>query len=197
LSIIARIGVAAAVLGMVAVAYGLYQLLHLETCLSGNIAANAEPCTRHIGSDVIVLSIGVAVGVVGMLLAWMQTFAWLFPMFWIVEGIAALIAALNSRGAGYTNVSKKIATPMGLGFIAAGVVLLLAFRGVSGIVGWLNRSTAKLTSASMSTLAARGQVAAPPADRLDQLAQLAALRDRGAVTDAEFEAQKAKLLSDG
>lgn len=32
---------------------------------------------------------------------------------------------------------------------------------------------------------------------VDQLAKLADLRDRGALTDAEFEAQKAKLLAAG
>ncbi len=44
--------------------------------------------------------------------------------------------------------------------------------------------------------------AAPPApapapaapDRIEQLTQLAALKDSGALTEAEFEAEKAKLL---
>ncbi len=41
--------------------------------------------------------------------------------------------------------------------------------------------------------------AAPPAqpDVVDQLARLADLRDRGALTEAEFQAQKAKLLAAG
>ena len=39
--------------------------------------------------------------------------------------------------------------------------------------------------------------AAPPAgdDTLDRLAKLGELRDKGVLTDAEFEAQKAKILS--
>jgi Short C-terminal domain len=36
--------------------------------------------------------------------------------------------------------------------------------------------------------------AAPAADPIAQLTQLAALRDSGALTEAEFEAQKAKVL---
>jgi hypothetical protein len=40
------------------------------------------------------------------------------------------------------------------------------------------------------------QPAGPQPTVVDQLAKLADLRDRGALTDAEFEAQKAKLLSD-
>lgn len=36
--------------------------------------------------------------------------------------------------------------------------------------------------------------AAPAADPIAQLTQLAALRDSGALTEAEFEAEKAKIL---
>jgi hypothetical protein len=38
---------------------------------------------------------------------------------------------------------------------------------------------------------------APKPDVVDQLAKLADLHDRGALTDAEFQAQKAKLLASG
>jgi hypothetical protein len=37
--------------------------------------------------------------------------------------------------------------------------------------------------------------AAPAPDRIEQLTQLAALKDSGALTEAEFEAEKAKLLA--
>jgi hypothetical protein len=36
--------------------------------------------------------------------------------------------------------------------------------------------------------------AAPAPDRIAQLTQLAALKDSGALTEAEFEAEKAKIL---
>jgi len=35
----------------------------------------------------------------------------------------------------------------------------------------------------------------PAPDRIEQLTKLAALKDSGALTDAEFEAEKAKLLA--
>lgn len=44
--------------------------------------------------------------------------------------------------------------------------------------------------------ASRAQQAAPKADTADQLTKLEDLRDRGVLSDAEFEAQKAKLLAD-
>jgi hypothetical protein len=37
--------------------------------------------------------------------------------------------------------------------------------------------------------------AAPAPDRIEQLTKLAALKDSGALTEAEFEAEKAKLLA--
>jgi hypothetical protein len=37
--------------------------------------------------------------------------------------------------------------------------------------------------------------AAPAADPIEQLTKLAALKDSGALTEAEFEAEKAKLLA--
>ena len=37
--------------------------------------------------------------------------------------------------------------------------------------------------------------AAPAADPIEQLNQLAALKDRGVLTEAEFSAQKAKILT--
>jgi hypothetical protein len=43
----------------------------------------------------------------------------------------------------------------------------------------------------------RQPAAAPAPDLADELTKLADLRDRGALTDAEFEAQKAKLLGTG
>jgi hypothetical protein len=54
------------------------------------------------------------------------------------------------------------------------------------------QSAANLISSSFA--AAPG--AATPANVVDQLAKLAALRDRGVLTDEEFQAEKAKLLTE-
>jgi hypothetical protein len=48
----------------------------------------------------------------------------------------------------------------------------------------------------MIAKAVSGAQAAPRPDVADQLTKLANLRDRGALSDAEFEAQKAKLLAE-
>jgi hypothetical protein len=49
-----------------------------------------------------------------------------------------------------------------------------------------------------NTTEAMGAAASQPAsDPVDQLAKLADLRDRGIVTDAEFEMQKRRILGEG
>ncbi len=49
---------------------------------------------------------------------------------------------------------------------------------------------------SLKARAVPGQAPAPKPDVVDQLTKLADLRDRGVLTEAEFEAQKAKLLAE-
>lgn len=50
-------------------------------------------------------------------------------------------------------------------------------------------------AAAAQAAAAAPAPAAAPVDVVGQLTQLAALRDQGVLTDAEFEAQKAKILA--
>jgi hypothetical protein len=97
-----------------------------------------------------------------------------------------------------------------VGGIFAGVALLLLFASF-----WLGRAMQPLTALSspatqswpLTSPAIGAQPVAPPtaptapftaaagADPLvDRLARLADLRDRGVLTEAEFQAQKAKLL---
>jgi hypothetical protein len=47
----------------------------------------------------------------------------------------------------------------------------------------------------MAKVAAQAQAASPKPDVADQLTKLADLRDRGVLSDAEFETQKAKILA--
>lgn len=54
---------------------------------------------------------------------------------------------------------------------------------------------AQQTAVPVAAAPAPAPVAAPPVDIVGQLTQLAALRDQGILTDAEFEAQKARLLA--
>ena len=56
------------------------------------------------------------------------------------------------------------------------------------------QTEARLQDLEAQQYAAQAQPAAPTKDPMEQLKELAALRDQGVLTDAEFEIQKTKIL---
>ena len=71
-------------------------------------------------------------------------------------------------------------------------------------VEWDEVESARDRAWTMATALAAGAAASPPAyggdggaDRIAQLERLAKLRESGALTDAEFEAEKARILGGG
>ena len=76
-----------------------------------------------------------------------------------------------------------------------------AIKG-GNMAGYIEQVKAQAASGALpgtvfvdGTLVAGGTAASPPAsDTVDQLTKLADLHDRGALTDAEFSAMKAKIL---
>jgi hypothetical protein len=84
--------------------------------------------------------------------------------------------------------------------IARAAVRTTAVVGTAAVVGghMANKQAAQAQQASAEAPApapapAPAAAAAAP-DPIEQLTQLAALKDSGALTEAEFEAQKAKIL---
>ena len=84
--------------------------------------------------------------------------------------------------------------------IARMAVRTTAVVGTAAVVGghMANKQAAQAQEAAPEAPAAAAAPAPAPAaaapDPIEQLTQLAALRDSGALTEAEFEAQKAKIL---
>lgn len=85
--------------------------------------------------------------------------------------------------------------------IARMAVRTTAVVGTAAVVGGHmanKQAQAQAQAAQAGAPAPEPQYAAEPAaaapDRVQQLTQLAALRDSGALTEAEFEAEKAKIL---
>jgi hypothetical protein len=82
--------------------------------------------------------------------------------------------------------------------IARAAVRTTAVVGTAAVVGghMANKQAAQAQQAAAEAPAPAPapalEVAAP--DPIEQLTQLAALKDSGALTEAEFEAQKAKIL---
>jgi hypothetical protein len=82
--------------------------------------------------------------------------------------------------------------------IARAAVRTTAVVGTAAVVGghMANKQAAQAQQAAAEAPApapAPAAAAAAP-DPIEQLTQLAALKDSGALTEAEFEAQKAKIL---
>ncbi len=79
--------------------------------------------------------------------------------------------------------------------IARAAVRTTAVVGTAAVVGghMANKQAAQAQQAAPEAAPAPEPAAAAP-DPIEQLTQLAALKDSGALTEAEFEAQKAKIL---
>jgi hypothetical protein len=82
--------------------------------------------------------------------------------------------------------------------IARAAVRTTAVVGTAAVVGghMANKQAARAQQAAAEAPAAAPapEPAAAAPDPIEQLTQLAALKDSGALTEAEFEAQKAKIL---
>jgi hypothetical protein len=82
--------------------------------------------------------------------------------------------------------------------IARMAVRTTAVVGTAAVVGGHmanKQAQAQAAQAAPEPQYAPAPEAAPAPDPIEQLTRLAALKDSGALTEAEFEAQKAKLLA--
>jgi hypothetical protein len=84
--------------------------------------------------------------------------------------------------------------------IARAAIRTTAVVGTAAVVGGhMANKQAEAQAAQAPQEAPQPQYApapaAPAADPIEQLTKLAALKDSGALTEAEFEAEKAKLLA--
>jgi membrane protease subunit (stomatin/prohibitin family) len=80
--------------------------------------------------------------------------------------------------------------------IARAAVRTTAVVGTAAVVGghMANKQAAQAQQAAAEAPAPAPAPAAAAPDPIEQLTQLAALKDSGALTEAEFDAQKAKIL---
>ena len=76
--------------------------------------------------------------------------------------------------------------------VARMAVRTTAVVGTAAVVG--GHMANKQAAAAQQQVEEPAPAPAPAADPIEQLTQLAALKDSGALTEEEFEAQKAKLL---
>jgi hypothetical protein len=207
------IGFAMVIAGGLLMAVGLNALFSIGTCASGGPYISANPCPAGTGGHVFELMGGIILATFGIIVS--GSFAISFGGFFTGVGAYSLAHVLttNDLPAGATTAGEII----GVTFLLIGVPALLgglrsATRSSAGSSSRTPINVGSLAAgANLSAAGAMGgsafavaptimrvpaaTVAKPTGDPLDKLKELADLKDRGVLSDAEFQAQKARLLS--
>jgi hypothetical protein len=183
---------------IVAFNYALIELLQVGTCASGNTPyAISRPCPSGVGADVGLLVGSIFAGLIGAgifafrgsrpghetsligAFSW-GTFAW--GLFFAATGAASLIAAFTDNQIDSSGGGQLGGGIVGVTFLLMGVpALIFAFWGF-----YSDRDKGK---PSRPALGGGG-------DALDKIDRLNKLRESGALTQTEFEREKAKLLAE-
>ena len=200
------IGLAVAGASIVAIDWGIYHLVRTGTCASGGPYVSARPCPPGTGLHIAALVGGIFAGLIGIalyaargrggrpgriglgLIMWSLLFVTL-----AASTAVAAFGPANNDDAG----ARTAAVVLGVTFLPMGLLPIpFALRARTGQA----RTTAvPLTAAWVPPPSSR-----PPAgpsvpaeeddDPLGKIEKLGQLRDRGLITQEEFEEQKRRLL---
>jgi len=179
-----------------ALALACVEIAHLMdtgTCASGGPYVSANPCPAGTGTRILLLTGAILVYVVALLFSGQGMF--LYGLLFVV------LSAVFIRGAVTDDGFAAAGWIVGAVFAVMGVIpMYLAVRG------WFShddddaRGRAAGLAAYTQVAPAPVMVAAGPArsgGELSKLEQLGDLHSRGVLNDAEFAAEKAKILSGG
>ena len=202
----AILGLALFLAGLGAFLYGLYELMNIGTCASGGPYVSARPCPEGTAEKALLLPGGFIVGMIGIFVfalrgrrpgapddAWRAS-PWLIgwaPLF-IGTGVVALVAGLGSEGSGAGTV-KFTGIFLAVLFIPMGLVPVFGALAI----GRAKRITLPPLNLPEAVTAPQPAAApAPEGDPVERLRRLTELRDRGALSPAEFAAAKSKILAE-
>ena len=202
----------------------LIELLEIGTCASGNTPFEiSRPCPEGVGTDMLLLTGSIFAGLIGAAIfafrgdpPWgrrrasagffgLGAMAW--GIFFTATGATMLYTALNNDTVGEDGELGGMI--VGVTFLVMGAPVLLfalwnsikglssprdespvaAAGGMSGL-GSMGGSSMKWGSASGGTASATGG-----GDAIGKIERLQKLRESGAINDAEFEREKAKVLA--
>jgi hypothetical protein len=171
------------------------KLMDIGTCASGGPYVSANPCPEGTGARILLLTGSLFVYVIAILASGQGLFFYGL--------LFAALAAVFIRGAITDDDFAAVGYGVGALFAVMGLVpMYLAIRG------WFSRDddTARARATGIAAFTQVAMAPAPvvvatappvPSDDLGKLAQLGDLHARGVLTDAEFAAEKAKILSGG
>ena len=195
-------GVALMLLGAALIGWGSHYLAKSGTC-SGTGYVSYGPVPKCGGGEALyILStffLGPALAVVGWLMAQVSGVLW--PAVCVSVGIGMITLYADTSAA-----SGAFGLVAGLVLFALAVLsIILTVRkrrrpkpvvtGPAGLASVPSTPAAQPRAAGPEPVSVQPMRTASP-DPLDRIAKLAQLRDSGALTNEEFEAQKAKLLAE-
>ncbi len=207
-------GGALMLLGVALIGYGAHYLIRNGNC-SGTGYSSYGPVGRCSGAEGLYITSVFFLGPVLALVGWLmsRTSGWLWPLICVsLAGGLATIKIDSAAASGAKSVGLVLGTCF-FGLAVLSVILSVRKRlrpkpptlpdpGTASIgpavfdVAARTLSPAPVGVASHQPVADAAPGISPPSeDPLDRLAKLALLRDSGALTEAEFEREKAKILS--
>jgi hypothetical protein len=194
--------IAVAALGLACVE--LAKLMDIGTCASGGPYVSARECPDGTGTRIVLLTASIFVYVIALMASGQGLF------FYGLLFVA--LSAMFIRGGVTDDDFAGVGYGVGGLFAVMGLVpMVMAIRGwfsgdessarsrAAGIASFTQLAQQGVMAPAPAPVVFAGPVlAAPrPADNLARLQQLGDLHQRGVLTDAEFAAEKAKILSGG
>jgi len=194
-------GYALMFLGVALMSYGAHFVAKTGTC-SGTGYVSYGPVPKCPGNEALYITSAFFVGPVAAIVGWLMAHAWgwLWPTFCLGVGAGLITIRTDTTAAAGARA-----------FGLAGGICLFALAGLSVIVSVRKRrrpTTARVAAGAGTTVPASAPAPARPApartraarpdrpDPLATIARLAQLRDAGALTEDEFQIQKARLLAE-
>jgi len=210
----APVGLALFVGGIVLFNLKLVSLLETGTCASGNTPYQiSQPCPAGTGTDILLLVAGIFGGLIGAAIfafrgdpAWDRDrplnrpgafsfglFAW--GLFFAATGATSLIASLADEAVKGSSGGQLGGLIVGGTFLLMGLpALLIALWGLVSRLGSRDGRPAAVASAPAGMGGTFSRMT--PGVSIGKLERLQKLRESGALTDAEFEREKARVLSE-
>ena len=197
-------GVALMLLGVAVMAYGAHYVTKNGNC-SGTGYTSYGPVAKCSGGEALYITsvffLGPALAVVGWLMAQVSGVLW--PAVCVSIGIGMITLYADTSAA---SGKGSFGLVFGIVFFALAVLsIILTVRkrrrpkpvvtGPAGLANAPSTPAAQPRAAGPEPVSVQPMRTASP-DPLDRIAKLAQLRDSGALTNEEFEAQKAKLLAE-
>lgn len=195
-------GGALMLLGVALIGYGSHYLIRNGSCSSTGYTSYG-PVPKCSGAEALyimsVFFLGPGLALVGWLMS--RTWGWLWPL--VCVGLAVGLGTIKIDKAAASG-AKSLGLILGFCFFALAVLsvtLSVRKRRHPKPPTLPNPGTASLSPVPVGlafhqpVADAAPAVGPPTEDPLDRIAKLAQLRDSGALTEAEFEREKAKILS--